>query len=248
MRFIHFAFLCLGTLLSPSVLAKELDIYLLIGQSNMAGRASIPSEYSKKIPKCFILNDKEEWSEAINPLNAYSTIRKDLKMQGVNLGYGFAKYLIKKDRDQEIGLVVNAKGGSKIKHWEKGSPFYDQALERTKKAMESGTLKAILWHQGESDSKNEEYLEKLETLINDLRKDFKSPKLPFIVGHVYYDKKDKPEALLINEQLSKLPTEVKYTACVTIKGLNARDNTHFDADSTVELGERYAKALIELTE
>jgi hypothetical protein len=40
-----------------------------------------------------------------------------------------------------IGLVVNAKGGTKIEQWLPGTEFYTEAVKRTKAALEYGELK-----------------------------------------------------------------------------------------------------------
>lgn len=96
---------------------EKLHIYLLIGQSNMAGRAPFTTEEGKVIKRCYLLNDKGVWEPAKNPLNIYSTIRKQAGMQKMNPGYMFAKTMLDKDKDISIGLVVNAKGGTKIEPW-----------------------------------------------------------------------------------------------------------------------------------
>ena len=54
----------------------KLHIYLLIGQSNMAGRAKLEEGDDKPIARCFLLNGEDKWEKATNPLNRYSTIRK----------------------------------------------------------------------------------------------------------------------------------------------------------------------------
>jgi len=53
---------------------KNLQIYLLIGQSNMAGRAEIPKEASRILERCYLLNEKNEWEPAKVPLNRHSGI------------------------------------------------------------------------------------------------------------------------------------------------------------------------------
>ena len=68
-----------------------------------------------------------------------------------------------------VGLVVNARGGSSINSWLKGSKdgYYEEALSRIRIAMkQGGVLKAILWHQGEADCSNPEaYKQKLISLV-----------------------------------------------------------------------------------
>jgi hypothetical protein len=218
---------------STAAIDKNRHVYLLIGQSNMAGRAPFTEDEAGVIERCFLLDAEDHWESANNPLNRHSTIRKGLGMQKMNPGYAFAKAMLQKDAGITLGLVVNAKGGSSLKEWAKGTKFYDEAVRRTKAAQKSGKLKGILWHQGESDEKDTDYLPKLQALIADLRKDLAEPLLPFVCGQI----KDVP---LINDQLMALPLSVPATACASADGLSAMDRWHFDARSVKLLGERYA--------
>jgi hypothetical protein len=221
-------------------MSKPAHIYLLIGQSNMAGRAPITDKESGPIKGCFLLNGEDAWEAAENPLNRYSTIRKGLDMQKLNPGYGFAEAMIEKNSKTSIGLVVNAKGGSKIEEWSKGTKFYAEAIRRTKEAQKTGTLKGILWHQGESNEGNPDgYLEKLTTLITDLRKDLDMPDLPFVAGQVN-------NVPAINDQIAKLPKSLPATGFVSSDGLKAMDRWHFDNASMKLLGTRYAEEILKL--
>ena len=215
-------------------------IYLLIGQSNMAGRAKYSDQEKEVIPSAFLLNNKNEWTGADNPLNRFSTIRKDIKMQKMNPGYYFAKTMLSKQKGISIGLIVNAKGGSKISQWKKGTKFFNDAVSRTKAAMKTGTLKGILWHQGESDQKNDKYLQALEIFVNDLREALGQGDVPFIAGEIKQGEK------LINDQLNKLPGVLKNTAVVSSKGLKTYDRWHFDNPSVKAFGERYAETMLKL--
>lgn len=217
----------------PAMAKEKMHLYLLIGQSNMAGRAPIAKEDEGVIERCFLLNGEDKFEPAKNPLNRYSTIRKGLNMQKMNPGYSFSKTMLKKDPKLTIGLVVNAKGGSSIKQWSRDSKFYQEALRRVKAAQKNGELKGILWHQGETDHKDPEYLEKLKELVTNLRKDLKSPKLPFVAGQVH-------NADEVNAQIAKLSSELPHTGVVRSNGLTAMDRWHFDAKSMKILGERYA--------
>ncbi|PCJ59522.1 MAG: hypothetical protein COA79_10775 [Planctomycetota bacterium] len=97
----------------PLYKGKKLEIYILIGQSNMAGRAKITTKENQPIKNAFLLNDKGKFEQAVNPLNRYSTIHKGLSMQKLNPGYGFAKFMTKRSK-RRIGLIVNARGASSI--------------------------------------------------------------------------------------------------------------------------------------
>ena len=221
----------------PPAKKEDLHVYLLIGQSNMAGRAPFTEEEAKPIKNVFLLNGEDKWEPAKNPLNIYSTIRKGLGMQKLNPGYSFAHAMLGGDKEVSLGLVVNAKGGTRIEQWGKGTKFYAEAVRRAKEAQKSGTLTGILWHQGESNAGNPEgYLEKLAALVADLRKDLAAPDLPFVAGQV----RDVPA---INEQIARLPETVPMTAFVSSEGLTATDRWHFDAASQKLLGERYAEKM-----
>jgi len=221
---------------------ENLDIYLLIGQSNMAGRAKVPDDAQGVIDRCWLLNDENQWVAAKNPLNLYSTIRKGAGMQKLNPGYGFVRKMLAEDPDLHIGLVVNARGGSKIDQWQRRSEYYMQAGQRTAAAMKHGTLRGILWHQGESDAnKPETYLKKLGTLVQNFRKDFEIADLPFVAGQIRFDPHQP-----INDQIAKLPDALDHTAVASSKGLKTYDRWHFDTESQIELGERYAQQMLKL--
>ena len=72
---------------------QKLDIYLVIGQSNMAGRAEIRDEDSESLEGVYLFTgyDSSVWTLAKNPLNLYSTVRKKVEMQRLGPAYAFAK-------------------------------------------------------------------------------------------------------------------------------------------------------------
>ncbi len=154
-----------------------------------------------------------------------------------------------------IGLIPTAVGGSAIDAWQPGGYHeqtknypYDEAIERVHRAQQVGTLRGILWHQGESDSKPElvtDYKQKLIGLIERFRRQLATPDVPFVVGTLgdFYVRKT-PVAAQINTLLQKLPNQVSRVACVEASGLTDKgDQTHFDATSARELGRRYAQAI-----
>lgn len=240
---------------------QNMDLYLCIGQSNMAGRAPFSGEDADVIENCYLLNGEEKWEPAKNPLNRYSTIRKELKIQKMGPSYMFAKTMLSEPNSKPIGLIVNAKGGTSINLWLKdtkyrqnGATFYEEALRRTKIARQNGTLKGILWHQGETDRQSSKYLEKLKKLIADLREDLSAPNLPFVAGQMTYTTLyDDPakggrynehnNGKFFNEQILKLPDEVPNTAVVSSEGLKTLDRWHFDTPSVKKLGIRYAEKM-----
>ena len=247
-------------------LAKERDsmklpeksrfhLFLLVGQSNMAGRGTVEDGDKVAHPRVLSLDKNEQWAPAVDPIHF------DKPVAGVCLGRTFGIVLAEKYPQITIGLIPCAAGGSPISVWEPGQYWeqtrsrpYDDAIRRAKAAMKSGTLRGILWHQGESDSKPglaEIYEEKLHALIERFRKDLNAPDVPFIVGQLgsFPERPWDDSRKMVDAALRKLPEMVKRTAFVSSEGLTAgSDQLHFDAESLREFGRRYAKAYFGLAE
>lgn len=244
-------FLCL--LIFEMLAAQEYDLFLCIGQSNMAGRGALTEAVSDTLSNVFLLNDKGEFEKAVNPFNKYSTIRKDLKMQGVSPAYSFSKAVASVTR-RKVGLVVNARGGSSILSWKKGAKdgYYEKTLLRVKKAIaQGGTLKAVLWHQGEADvSRMEVYKEYITELVANLRKDLGIPDLFFVAGEIaeWGPNSNAVESnKAFNHLISHISEFIPNSVCVSSEGafpLINRTDPHFDTDSQLLLGERYAKEVL----
>ncbi|MDD4968669.1 MAG: sialate O-acetylesterase [Paludibacter sp.] len=224
----------------------KLDLFLLIGQSNMAGRGTLSTEYLDTLTNVYLMTPNNSMEPAINPLNKYSNIRKALKMQQIGPGYEFSKKITAKT-GIEIGLIVNARGGSSIKSWEKGNKdqYYEKTLGRMKAALKWGTLKAILWHQGESDSgQPDTYLAKLSTMVQNFRTDLGYPKVYFVAGELAYWRK---ESKAFNTMIRTISSQIPYSDWVSAEDLTPLINIsdpHFNAQSQLLLGERYAEKVL----
>ncbi|MDP4187616.1 MAG: sialate O-acetylesterase [Bacteroidota bacterium] len=224
----------------------KLDVFLLIGQSNMAGRAEIEPQDKDSLKNVFLFTgiSGKEWEKAANPLNKYSTVRKSLSMQKLGPGYTFARQMAKALKGKQIGLVVNAKGGTSISEWKPGATLYNEAVKRAKMAMRYGTLKGIIWHQGESDvAKTDTYLKDIAELIQSLRTDLGNPDLPFVAGQL---SEDNTERHAFNEMIIQLPSRVSHTGVITTEGTKTMEGTHFNSASQRLIGERYAKEMLKL--
>lgn len=219
--------------------AAEPDlVFLLIGQSNMAGRAHLVEGDDKPIPGVVMLDDKAQWIPASNPLNRFATNRKKISMQRIGPGAGFAHRMHEAFPDRTIGLIINARGGTSINLWEKGDELYDNALKRVA-AVPELKVDGVLWHQGEADRNDQKYLAKLRTLVDTLRKDLNHPTLPFVAGEVY----GKGH---VNEVFGTVGKEIPHTDAVKATDLKVFDGVHFDRESQLTLGARYAEAMLKL--
>jgi hypothetical protein len=242
LRLIWFNVLFVAMGFSSALFAAEPDlVFLLIGQSNMAGRAPLEDADKPPIEGVMLLNAEGTWEAATNPLNRYATDRKEISMQRLGPGDGFVRTLHRELPEKSIGLIVNARGGSNIDLWKPGQPLYDHMLERIKKLETKPRLAGVIWHQGESNASDPEYLNKLVELVENLRKDFDQPELPFVAGEVYQD-------LPVNDLMKQLPEKLKRTAVVSADKLTVlSDGVHFDHAGQKELGQRYAAAWLKIS-
>lgn len=232
---------------------QNFHLYLLIGQSNMAGRGKVESQDETIHPRVFTLNKENKYKPAIDPIHFDKP-----QIAGVGPGLTFGKTMANYNASIRIGLIPCAAGGSPITVWKPGgywkqtdSQPYDDAIKRTKIAVKDGVLKGILWHQGASDSNENDaelYEDRLVALIDALRTELELPDLPFVVATLGdFFVKRCPEAQIVNNALRRIPQLVKHTACVGSSGLEHKgDILHFSAEAARELGRRYADAMMRL--
>ncbi len=237
------------------------DIFLLIGQSNMAGRGTmLPGDETETLENVWLLDTEGVAVEAHNPLNQYSTVRKGASMQQINPGYAFSKK-VAKETGRKILLVVNALGGSSIGMWKKTAgpvtdaasiaygklKLYDEAVRRTRQAMEFGELKAILWHQGEANSGDPEgYKSVLKQFVSDLRSDLGVPDVPFVCGELAYWRSSSAG---FNEMIRTVSEFIPNSDCVSAEGagmLKDETDPHFSREGQILLGERYADKVLRM--
>jgi hypothetical protein len=234
--------------------SSRFHLFLLVGQSNMAGRGKVTDEDRQPIPRVFMLTKSGEWKPAVAPLHF------DKSSAGVGIGREFARQISEADPTIAIGLIPCAAGGSPISTWEPGgyhgqtrSHPYDDTIRRAKLAMKSGTLKGILWHQGESDSKpnlSGVYEKKLHEFIARLRGELKAESVPFIAGQMgqFKERPWKDDKKRVDQAHRDIAKKVKHAAFVNSDGLSHKgDQVHFDSKSYRELGRRYATAFQKLT-
>jgi hypothetical protein len=215
-------------------------VFLLIGQSNMAGRAALEDGDEKPIANVLLLDDQSQWIPATNPLNRFATDRKVISMQRISPGAGFAQEMAAKLPGKTIGLIHNARGGTKIQQWGKGQDLYVHTTERLAKVKDL-RVDGVLWHQGEGNRSDTEYLVRLTDLVTRLRADLKNPDLRFVAGEIY-------GKAIVNDQMAQLVETVPNTGLARANELTVFDNVHFDRKSQLLLGKRYATEMLRLLE
>jgi hypothetical protein len=251
----------LRQVINPPARKEKFKLYLLVGQSNMAGRGAVEPQDTLPNRHVLRLNPAGQWEFAKDPIHF------DKSVAGVGPGLTFGRSMAAQDTSVTIGLIPCAVGGSGIDVWTPGAYYdgtkthpYDDALARAKTAMQTGTLAGIIWHQGESDSSPEKsalYQQKLKILIKKLREDLQAPNVPFVAGQLPAYQINKPgadglphvndSAVRINEAVAGLTKQVPNYAFVTAEGTSdIGDHTHFNAVSARLMGQRYAAAMQQL--
>ena len=238
---------------------EQLDLYLLMGQSNMKGRGVMP-EKPMKNPRIINMHLKtDSWFLARHPLHltGSSETFKGHDNAGVGPGLAFAEALAQRFSKSRIGLVPCAVGGSAMSRWKKGGPLYKNAIRRAKLALAAGPagktkIRGAIWLQGEADAragKIELYPEALSKMIEDLRADLGIKDLPFIACTIGEMRDSAEMQKKMNLILLDLPNRTKNTACVDARELKTDigDKVHFDTAAQEEMGRRFAQEFLKLT-
>lgn len=224
---------------------QDMELYLLMGQSNMAGCGVLSDDGGVNPDRVYKLDGNGNWQIADEPIH-YG------KSAGAGLAASFARAMADRCDGVKIGLLPCAVGGAKIDRWVEGGDLWSNAVARTRIALKSGTLKGVLWHQGEIDALSRERADawggKLASVIGSVRREF-GP-VPFVAGELgYYLDSFRANARWreINSQMHDLEGRVPDYCVVSAAGLSAKpDNLHFDTKSLREFGLRYADAMLRL--
>lgn len=224
----------------------SMKLFLLIGQSNMAGRGTVEAEDKVPHPRVFMLTKDLSWAPAVDPIHFDKPERI-----GTGLGKTFGTLVAESEPDVTVGLIPAAFGGSALDEWAPGQPHYVNAVARAKEALKHGQLAGILWHQGESDRAPEKaatYAERFTKFIAQLRSDLGAENVPVVVGEIG---RFCPNEAAVNAQIRRLPAMVPRCALVTTEGLEGRPEQpevlHFVTPAFRELGRRYAQAWLEVS-
>lgn len=241
--------------ISDIVVTKEdFHLFLLMGQSNMSGYGTILPDDDKEMEGVYMLRDAKGQPDTYNWIPGKQPIHSRLKSDRFCLAGPFAKSYRELYPQTTVGLIPMAWGGAPIARMSKGTPFYQEAIDKALWAKKQGKLKALLWHQGESDTVSLEHANKYEDsllqLIKDVRTDLDEPDLIFIIGNLaeFYGTgtdHSAPERVrhinMVKESLRNIPDKLPRVGFVESTGLRSHDRhqVHFDRESYIIFGKRY---------
>ncbi|MBK8094732.1 MAG: sialate O-acetylesterase [Verrucomicrobiaceae bacterium] len=232
---------------------EQFHLFLLVGQSNMAGRGTVEDQDRVPHARILMMSKEGDWVPAVDPMHF------DKPSAGVGLGRSFAQIMMEATPGATIGLIPCAVGGSPIDAWRPGEFYaptkshpWDDMQRRVSAAMKVGTLKGILWHQGEADCKPElapSYEAKLHDLIARMRSLVGEAEAPFLAGQMgkFEDVPWSADQRLVDSVHQSLVGKVPHTSFVSAEGLKHKgDKIHFDSASYRELGKRYAASFLKM--
>lgn len=227
--------------------------FLLIGQSNMAGRG-FKKDVEPITNKMLHVLRNGRWQPMDFPVN------HDRGFSGVCLAESFADEC-SIFYNTDVGLIPCADGGTNVSQWQPGEILYDHAVFQAKLAQRTSKIAGVLWHQGESDCSEEDwpcYEQRCLKVFESIKKDLGlSDDIPFIVGGLgdFLPKKaetsEQFSSLLnykkVDKALQNLAQKNGYIGYVSAKDLTSNsDYLHFDAKSLRIFGKRYFEKFKEM--
>jgi len=254
-----------GILLSTAQGAadKRIHLYLLFGQSNMAGAATAEAQDRVTNPRVKVLayntcsalsRTYDNWYVASPPLHEC--------WNGVGPGDYFGKMMADSlPSTDTIGLIPCAISGVDIAFFQKGvtstrrSEFsippdnhwtgaYEWMIERCKLAQEYGVIEGIIFHQGESNSGQTDWVSKVKTIVNDLRTDLGiGENAPFVAGELLYSQYGGT-CSGHNTQVNRIPDSIPNSYVASAANLTGQDQYHFNIAGQREFGKRYATLML----
>lgn len=227
------------------------DVYWLIGQSNMIGRATIrdgiDNDYSAVSGIVYQFGyHSQTVTDATNPLDH---VNENAGQMGLWLE--FCKAIVGDlVGDRKILLVPCSQGGTSFNgnNWNAGNTLYNAALARLASAMTQGggvnVLKGALWLQGESDADAGAtaaglYRSRIQAMYDAMVANASgmTSSTPFIVGTI---KPDKPNATAINSALEDFAIDNTAVQFIDLTDQSWFDSDHYTAASLATAGQRYA--------
>lgn len=244
-------------------------IYLCFGQSNMEGQGTIESQDQSVDSRFRIMQavncsgqPQETWRTATPPLSRCNTKlgpadyfgREMVKNLPSNIKVGIVHVAVSGCKIELFDKVNYASYAAGEQQWMKdiiaqygGNP-YGRLVQLAKIAQKDGVIKGILMHQGESNSGEAAWPNKVKGVYENLLKDLglTAANVPLLVGQVV----DAAQGGLCaghNSIIDKLPNTIPTAHVISSSGCTDQsDNLHFTSAGYRLLGTRYAQKMLTL--
>jgi hypothetical protein len=255
--------------------AAATKVYLLGGQSNMAGvggySTDLPCPTPYSLPQANPLfwnygpDHVDQWGtndpktgDGWTPTQPQFGYKSD--QFGPELSFGYK--LHQAFPDDDIYLVKFAISGTTLAAdwnpdgtgtcYNRFKSRVDAAIADLTAAGKSPTVAGMIWMQGESDAKNHDYAlaygTNLTNFIADVREDFDTPDMRFVLGRstTYYGTAE--DSALVRYAQEAIPLEVSNTACFATDDLQQAYGGHYGTQGQIDLGIRFADQFIQTPE
>jgi hypothetical protein len=176
-----------------------------------------------------------------------SNLPPHLKVGVVNVSIGGCKIeLFEKDTFQSYAATAPRWMTNTIATYS-GNP-YQHLVEMAKLAQKDGVIKGILLHQGESNTNDKEWPNKVKGIYDNLLKDLNliAGEVPLIAGELV-NADQQGACASMNKIIGDLPKTIPTAHVVSSEGCTGRpDRLHFTPSGYRELGKRYAEKMLSL--
>ncbi|MDR3459766.1 MAG: sialate O-acetylesterase [Verrucomicrobiae bacterium] len=262
-------------LLGMNVFAQDTNFWIFVcfGQSNMEGFPGIEPQEKGPVDDRFQVlaavafpkqgRIKGDWYPAVPPLCRPSAGLCPADYFGRTMVFNLPPAI-------KVGVINISIGGCKIELFEKdsyqtyvataprwmtntiatysGNP-YQHLVGMAKLAQRAGVIKGILLHQGESNTGDKEWPDKVKGVYENLLKDLnlKAEDVPLLAGEVV-NADQKGACASMNKIIDALPKTIATAHVISSAGCAALppDHLHFTAAGYRELGKRYAETMLPL--
>lgn len=261
-------------LLCAAANAERYDVYLLAGQSNMDGRgqsSDLTEAQLGPIKDAIIfyrnmLRSSDGWKPLTPGFSVPPKFKGELPSPTFGPEMGFVHTMLHLPQETEhparkLAIIKGSKGGTSLRvDWNPGTkddpesqgPRYRDFMETIQLAKveraqngDEMTIRGLLWHQGESDSKAsfDLHQQRLKELISRLREDTGVADLPIVLGQVY----DNGKRDSVRRAIRSVSEQSHRVGLVSAQGLTTWDEgTHFDALSQWEMGKRFCDEMVRI--
>ncbi|HOL21126.1 MAG TPA: sialate O-acetylesterase [Candidatus Hydrogenedens sp.] len=245
------------------------DLWIMAGQSNMYGVGNLV-DTEEPHPLVHLYSMAYKWRIAKDPLHVlaespdpvhYGRLKATEEerpkkiyeaytaTKGAGLGLPFALEMVRRT-GRPIGLIASAHGGTSMTEWDpslrdKGGESLYGSMYKQVQAV-GGKVRGVLWYQGESDAGKDPqplYKERMQKLVEAIRKDFADPQLPFYYVQIGRFVNENPDPTfwnkLQNDQL-ELEKELQPGGMVASIDLSLDDLIHAGTQGLKILGYRLA--------
>ena len=248
-------------------------IYICFGQSNMEGNAKPEAQDKTGVDPRFQMMACVDFSDPKRTMGQWYTAIPPLVRQGTGLGMAdyFGRTMVENlPENCRVGVIDVAIGGTSIDGFfsEKVEEYlvgqadwflnyykaydndpYKRIIDMAKIAQESGVIKGILLHQGETDNGQQEWPNKVKTIYKRMLHDLnlRAADVHIFVGETEYEDMGGG-CSWHNTVIAKIPEVIPTGHVVSAEGIpgNGEDPWHFSAAGYRMFGKRYAEKVLDV--